>query len=82
MIGKILSLLFGAFSKGEGATKAAGIGGGLAFYSALIGAGLYLLGPGRDLSFGPFNLLEVCAVLLVGVVAGLVLLRLPPPGSP
>lgn len=80
IIGPVLSFLFGQFAKGEGATKAAGLGGGLAFYSALVGAGLYLLGPGRDLSFGPFNLLEVCAVLLVGVVAGLLLLRLPPPG--
>lgn len=80
LISGIFSLLFGVFAKGEGATKAAGIGNGLAFYGALAGAALWLFGPGREWQI-TLNALELSAVALGGSLALEIVRRLPPPSA-
>ena len=80
-IGPILSLLFGTFSKGEGATKAVGIGNGLAFYGAIAGGALWLFGPGREWSI-TLNALELSGICLGASLLLEWFRRLPPPGSP
>lgn len=59
----ILTFLFGQFMKGEGATKAAGAANGVAFYGAIAGGAMWILGPGREWSI-TLNALELAGISL------------------
>lgn len=74
----VLSFLFGKFFEGAGASKAAGVGNGLAFYGAIGGGVLWILGPGREWSI-TLNALELSGVSLAISLALEYFRRLPPP---
>lgn len=80
MIGKIISIVLGLLSLGRapGSTEPSAVGK-LGSLAAVGGAVLWLFGPGREMHYD-LNLLELCAVVLAGVLGGEVLYRTPPPG--
>jgi len=80
MIGKILSLLFGAFTSGHGATRAASAGAGLTMWAGALGAVAWFFGPGKEWEV-TLNALELSAVLMAGGFGALLTLRLPPPDN-
>lgn len=77
----LFSLLFGFMRSGATPpTRAADAGAGLMVWSAIGGAVLWVVGPGRDWHI-TLNALELSAVLMAGGIVAFILLRMKPPDA-
>lgn len=75
---KILGFIAGMFTGGQGASKAAGIGNGIALFGAIGGGILWILGPGREWHI-TLNALELSGVVLIASLLLEWVRHMPPP---
>jgi len=80
MLGKIIAAVFGLLG-GSSAQSPLGTSwvSNVAALASIGGGALWLFGPGRELHW-TFNLLEISAIALAGMIAGEILWRMKPPG--